>query len=315
MPRQRPPELVLGTVQLGLPYGAANRTGKPSRAAAVQLVRHALSAGISTFDTARAYGDSEEVLGAALAGTATRSVTKLSPLTELSSGATADEVCSAVDRSISQSMAALRHGRLDTVLLHRAEHLTAFGGAVWQRLVELQRDGTIGKLGVSVQSPEEVHLALDCADVRHIQLPFNLLDWRWQESGVADRLRARPDITVHLRSVFLQGLLVSHNPAIWPRIAGVNAREIIGAIDDLAAEFGRESAADLCLAYARRQDWADGIVIGMETEDQLRSNLGLFEFRPLDLESCRAIAERLPLAPVELLNPALWTKREQKHAA
>jgi spore coat polysaccharide biosynthesis protein SpsF len=315
MPRQWPPELVLGTVQLGLPYGAANSAGKPPRAAAVHLVRHALSAGISTFDTARAYGDSEEILGAALARCSARIVTKLSPLTELSSAANAEEVCAVVDRSVSQSMAALRHGRLDTVLLHRAEHLTSFGGVVWQRLVELQRDGTIGTLGVSVQSPEEAHTALDEAEVRHIQLPFNLLDWRWQEDGVIDRLHARPDVTVHLRSVFLQGLLASHDPALWPQVKNVNAHRMIEAIDELVAEFGRESAADLCLAFARGQDWADGVVIGMETEDQLRANLGLIEFRPLDAESCRRIAQRLPRAPVELLNPALWPKREQKHAA
>jgi aryl-alcohol dehydrogenase-like predicted oxidoreductase len=166
-----------------------------------------------------------------------------------------------------------------------------------------------------VQSPEEAHIALDCADVRHIQIPFNLLDWRWQELGIVDRLRARANVTVHLRSVFLQGLLVSHNPAIWPQIPGVNAQQIIATIDDLVAEFGRESPADLCLAYARGQDWADGIVIGMETEVQLRTNLGLMEFSPLDPQSCRLIADRLPRVPEALLNPALWPKAEHKHAA
>ncbi|HEY4115177.1 MAG TPA: aldo/keto reductase [Rhizomicrobium sp.] len=315
MSDERPPELVLGTVQLGLPYGAANRSGKPSREAALRLVRQAVDAGVRSFDTARAYGDSEEILGAALAGRNVRLVTKLSPLSELAPTAKPDEVRAAVDRSTVLSMAALRHGRLDTLLLHRAEHLRAFGGGVWQRLVELHHDGTIGTLGVSVQSPEETHVALAHEQIRHIQMPFNLLDWRWHEAGVIDRLRARPDVTVHLRSIFLQGLLVSHDAAIWPPIGNVDARQIVQAIDDLASEFGRESAADFCLAYARGQDWADGVVIGMETEDQLRANLGLIEFRPLDPESCRMIAARLPRVPLPLLNPALWPQREQKHAA
>ena len=38
-------------------------------------------------------------------------------------------------------------------------------------------------LGVSVQSPQEALTALACSDVRHIQMPFNLLDWRWREAG------------------------------------------------------------------------------------------------------------------------------------
>jgi aryl-alcohol dehydrogenase-like predicted oxidoreductase len=86
-------------------------------------------------------------------------------------------------------------------------------------------------------------------------------------------------------------------------------------IGALVAKFGRESAADLCLAHARAQDWADGVVIGMETEDQLHTNLGLFEFQPLSAESCRSIAQAMPRVPMELLNPALWPRREQKHAA
>ena len=67
MRSQRPAELVLGSVQLGLDYGAANRTGKPSHEAALRLVRRAAESGVKTFDTARAYGDSEERLGEALA--------------------------------------------------------------------------------------------------------------------------------------------------------------------------------------------------------------------------------------------------------
>jgi NAD(P)-dependent dehydrogenase (short-subunit alcohol dehydrogenase family) len=59
----RPADLVVGSVQLGLPYGVANRTGKPSRAAALQLVRRAADAGVQTFDTA---GQAQEIRGPAL---------------------------------------------------------------------------------------------------------------------------------------------------------------------------------------------------------------------------------------------------------
>ncbi|MEI9932702.1 MAG: aldo/keto reductase [Rhizomicrobium sp.] len=53
----------MGSVQLGLAYGAANRTGKPSHEEALRLVARATEGGISQFDTARAYGDSEDRLG------------------------------------------------------------------------------------------------------------------------------------------------------------------------------------------------------------------------------------------------------------
>ena len=54
----RPAELVMGSVQLGLSYGATNRAGKPSRDTALRLVRRAANAGVAAFDTARAAGAS-----------------------------------------------------------------------------------------------------------------------------------------------------------------------------------------------------------------------------------------------------------------
>jgi aryl-alcohol dehydrogenase-like predicted oxidoreductase len=305
-----PAELVLGSVQLGLAYGAANRTGKPSRTAALRLVRRAAESGVTKFDTARAYGDSEERLGEALeTRKAARTITKLSPLGELGEGASRDEVRAAVDASIASSIAALRRERIDCLLLHRAAHMTAFGGAIWERLTEMLEDGTVLSLGVSVQSPQEALEALAHVDVRHIQLAFNLLDWRWREAGVIDDILERPHVTIHARSVFLQGILAADDEAVWPAIDGVNAGAVLRELSAIANDFGRESVADLCLAYARGQDWIDGVVVGMETEAQLDDNLRLFVRPPLAPEDCAEIASRVPRVPLQLLDPAQWPRR------
>ena len=310
MARARPAELVLGSVQLGLPYGIANRTGQPSRSAAVALVQRASDRGVLEFDTARAYGDSEERLGEALATRRVgRTITKLSPLADLPADASREQVRAAVDRSVSASMAALKRGRIDCLLLHRAGHMTAFGGALWERLIELLEDGTLLSLGVSVQTVEEAHETLSNRDVQHLQLPFNLLDWRWRQAGVIDRIRARAHVTIHARSVFLQGLLTAGDPTLWPAVGGVSGRDAITLLENLAREYGRESVADLCLAYVRGQDWIDGVVVGMETEDQLNSNLRLFVKPPLGAAECEEVARRIPKMPEQLLNPALWPPR------
>jgi aryl-alcohol dehydrogenase-like predicted oxidoreductase len=305
-----PAELVLGSVQLGLAYGAANRTGKPSRKTALRLVRRAADRGITKFDTARAYGDSEERLGEALAARkAVRTITKLSPLGELAPDAAREDVYAAVDASIENSLTALRRDRIDCLLLHRAEHMSAFGGAVWERLIEKLEDGTVLALGVSVQSPREAFDALSRSGVSHIQLPFNLLDWRWREAGVIDDILERPHVTIHARSIFLQGILASDDAAVWPAVEGVDAPSLLSELSILADEFGRESVADLCLAYARGQDWIDGVVVGMETEEQLDDNLRLFVRPPLSAEDCAEIERRIPRAPAQLLNPAQWPRQ------
>ena len=305
-----PAELVLGAVQLGLPYGAANRTGQPSRTQALRLVHQAVEAGITAFDTARAYGESEHRLGEALSGKKTvHTVTKLSPLTELAPDAPRQAVRAAVDASVAASLAALQCDHLDCLLLHRAAHMTSHDGAIWERLIERLEDGSVLALGVSVQSPAEALAALDCHDVVHIQMPFNILDKRWREAGVIDKIRARAHVTIHVRSVFLQGILAANDPSVWPQVPGVDVLALVDLIAELTRAFGRKSPADLCLAYARGQDWVDGVVVGMETEDQLDTNLRLFVRPPLSREDCAAIEARVPALPAALLDPAQWPKK------
>jgi len=304
----RPAELVLGSVQLGLAYGAANRTGKPARETALRLIGRAADAGIAAFDTARAYGDAEERLGEGLQGRRpVRTITKLAPLGDLAPGAPRKAVRAAVDKSVAESCAALRRERLDCLLLHRAHHMTAHGGAVWERLKEHLAQGTVRALGVSVQSPAEALAALVEPSVSHIQLPFNLLDWRWREAGAIAALEVRPQVTVHVRSVFLQGVLAADDARVWPRIGGVDAPATIAWLRETAHKFRRESVADLALAYARGQSWIDGVVVGQETEAQLEENLKLCTRPVLSREDCAAIEACAPRVPSSLLDPAQWT--------
>lgn len=301
-------EFVLGSVQLGLAYGAANKTGKPSHQAALGLVRRAADSGVRQFDTARAYGDAEERLGEALDGRKVFTVTKLSPLSELSDDSSREDVVAAVDRSLEQSLKALRRTSLDCLLLHRCAHMTAYGGAIWHRLLQHKQDGTVERLGVSVQTPAEAKLALESPNVEHIQLPYNILDWRWREASLVNRMARRRNLTVHARSVFLQGLLASEDPEIWPAIDGVVPAEVLAQLKGLTEMLGRESIADLCLAYVRGLEFIDGVVIGLETPEQLDLNLRLSVKRPLTPKECWEVEQSVPHVPERLLNPALWPK-------
>jgi len=115
-------ELTLGTAQLGIEYGIVNQTGKPASADAVDLIRLAIAHGVRQLDTARAYGESEIIIGDALRGawhSRTSVITKLDPLESVAHDADAECVRAAVDRSITDSCHALGTTHLPTLLLHR----------------------------------------------------------------------------------------------------------------------------------------------------------------------------------------------------
>lgn len=297
----------LGTVQLGLPYGAANRTGQPSADEGIRIVRAAIERGVTHVDTARAYGDSERVVGEALAGAGGGAtvVTKLGVLGHLPATAAEGAVRDAVDASVLRSCRELRVRRLDVLLLHRWRHRADFGGAVWTRLNELVAEGVIGALGASVGTPAEAEEALAEPGVKLLQLPFNLLDWRWRRAGIPARLQARPDVVVHARSALLQGILAA-GPERWPRVEGAQAAERVRRLDSLVSRLGRESRTDLCLAYVRAQPWITSTVLGMETLSQLHENVALSLRPPLTGAEVEMVEAEMEGAPQALLDPAAW---------
>jgi spore coat polysaccharide biosynthesis protein SpsF len=236
-------------------------------------------------------------------------VTKLDPLAYLDPGASAADAVAAAQASLDASRAALKRARLDILLLHRAQHRIAWGGAVWDLLRQEREAGRIGSLGVSVQSPDEALAAIADRDVAHLQMPFNLLDRRWREAGVIEKSRARADLVVHVRSVFLQGLLTGA-PARWPDIPGLDAAALSNTLNGLAKELRRESQADLALAFVRGQDWIDGIAIGMETREQLMHNVALFARALLSSDGNERVIAALPRADARLLDPARWPVAE-----
>lgn len=312
-PQQTSPatKLVLGTAQLGLAYGIANQRGKPNQSNAESIIKTAITNGVSYIDTARVYGNSEEVIGTALQsgwGGRAQIITKLSPLVDCPPDATPAVLNAFIDASIYRSCADMRMQALDIVMLHRASHLRGWNGEAWHRLLEHKANGTIHTLGVSVQTPAELRLALESREASLIQMPFNVLDWRWDELIPEIRAqKAQRSLLIHVRSALLQGLLPSQDPHHW-RIANVSHPEpVIAWLTEQCRSSASKTKTDFCLRYVKSLDWVDGVVVGMESSDQLAENIGTFSRTDLSRQSIYEIIATQPRLAEESLNPARWS--------
>lgn len=300
---------VLGTAQLGMKYGTWHQTELPSDKDAEDVVLQALELGVNCIDTARAYSLSEQRIGAALARVGASHdvtvVTKLDPLSSVPENAPEWAVRAAVEASIYASCRALRLQTLPVLLLHRSSHVEAWHGAAWRSLLDLRSQGVITRLGASVQNTEQAAAVIANRDIEYLQLPFNLLDWRWQRDGIPDLLEDRADIIVHARSVFLQGVLLNSS-GNWPAVEHKAAKEIIAWLEGGTKQLGRESIADLCVAFARSQNWIDGLVIGTENETQLRDNISLFTNPEISPEHIANLLDSRRQVSESLLDPSKW---------
>ncbi|HBW97373.1 MAG TPA: hypothetical protein DEF74_03590 [Pseudoalteromonas sp.] len=304
-------KLSLGCAQLGLNYGVANSQGKPTLEKAHGILTAAANFSCSFFDTARAYGDSELVIGEWLKNNKfnkVKIITKLDTLSSLTPDCSTFKVESAVRNSIETSLSSLGINKIDVLMLHRAKHLYEFGGLIFSNLLDLQKQSLINELGVSVQSPSELLNVVDNPLITHIQLPFNILDYRW--SKAIELIRAQKltrKLTIHVRSIFLQGLLLSKDGVLWNQAGVENYNSVISWLTETSKKYGQGTIHKLCLNFVSSQDWVDSLVCGVDDPEQLSTTAGSLSTKPLTSVSLNQIeAARIDLVRAEALDPSTW---------
>jgi spore coat polysaccharide biosynthesis protein SpsF (cytidylyltransferase family)/aryl-alcohol dehydrogenase-like predicted oxidoreductase len=299
--------ITLGTAQLGFDYGIANRFGCPGDEEASHIFSSALLAGVTHLDTARAYGNAEARIGQLEPRNVVdrfRVITKLCPLTDMPGDTTAREISCAVDASVFGSCRDLHRYRIDAIMFHRSSDMLHWRGAALSRLVTHIENGVIGEIGASVYSPEEAIRCLSEKCITHLQMPFNLLDSRWLDPDFQHALNARPDVKVHVRSVFLQGLLLN-SPKIWPEWVS-NAAGLVDRLESLRKALNRKNKADLCIAYVRAFPWVTSLVIGVERTTQVDEILILANEPSLTMDEAANVRTTMNNVPDRLINPSLW---------
>lgn len=306
-------KIILGSAQFGLNYGINNTTGKPSKEVCFSILSEAVTNGVEYIDTASAYGDSESVIGEWLSGgwrERVNVITKLSPLTSLNSNINVQEIYNAVDTSLYQSLLNLKLDKLDVLMLHRTDHLVIHDGAIFTRLIEWKKQNKITSLGVSIQSPDELILALNHPEVKYIQMPFNILDDRW-DTAISRLIDAKKDreINVHVRSVYLQGLLLTDSDALWDKANVESSHNIISWLTKATASLGYKNRATTCINYVISHDWVDAIVLGVDTVSHLDDAFSYIYDDKISQTMLNKINESRPVISEVTLNPALWKNK------
>lgn len=283
--------LALGTVQFGMPYGIANKAGQVSREEAGAILDYAAAAGIDTLDTAIAYGQSEERLGE-IGVKQWRIISKLPAMPE-----PCHDVSSWVQKSVSESLGRLGINRLGGLLLHRPQQLLGQNGhALYAALEDLKQRGIVEKIGISIYDPQELEALMPIYRFDLVQAPFNVLDRRLITSNWLARLK-QAGTEVHVRSVFLQGLLLmdaSNRPKRfqkWQKLWDIWHEWLTAS---------QLSPLQASLGFALAQAEIDRVIVGVDTVHQLQDILA-------------AAGGRAPMPPIELncedidlINPSRW---------
>ena len=291
--------LVLGTVQLGMPYGVANTTGQPNRATAREIILSGWECGIRIFDTAQGYGESEEVLGEALAYGGflqeARIITKFHPSLDHTNK---KELFHSLDTSLQK----LGLERLEGIFFHREESLDLWDKGLGEIVSDIHASQKAEKVGISVYSPQRALEAFEKDGIDCVQVPSNILDHRFENVGVFDRAHELGK-EIFIRSIYLQGLLLL-DPEALPEKMNF-ATNILQDVKRLA-EKHHVSPRELALAYVKQSFNGAYCVIGAETVLQVRDNCDLWERASVPDEALQEIRDTFTSVDERILNPAQW---------
>lgn len=295
-------QLMLGTVQFGLEYGIANKSGQPSYREVLHILTAAHEGGINCFDTAPTYGTSEEVLGKALAELGLKdkfvAITKVRHMAEdFSSAQAADEF---VEESITNSLRRLNLDVLPICLFHAENNFRYI-----ESLLKLKDKGLVRHIGSSVITPPVTANIIASGQAEALQIPTSILDHRFTRAGLFDEAQRR-GIAIFVRSVYLQGLVLIPEAEIPEDIAAVIP--VRRELQNLAREAGL-SMEELAARYVLSLSGCTCAVVGMETVQQVRHNVSLFSKGPLEAAIVQAIEAIVPDLPENIVKPFLWSKR------
>ena len=287
-------KIALGTVQFGLDYGISNQCGKVTFDEVQKILNFAKKHNINYLDTAMGYGVSEKVIGLYLNNNNNKKFEIITKIPDV------EQSTISINNMLKQALVRLSCDRIYALLLHTPTNINK---KTYEQLLKLKEQGKIKKLGVSIYSPEQAFFIANKFNIDLIQLPLNIFDQRFIESGCLTFLKEK-GIEIHTRSLFLQGLLLQPlneiNPYFQPHLTTLKKFNQFCLSHKL-------SALDVAMSLVHSVEDVDKFVIGVCSKQQLREILKSYDKTAdikLDIKELLSTEE-------SLINPSLW-KIEKK---
>lgn len=285
-------KIILGTVQLGLDYGINNKSGKPKLTEAFEILSSAYKKGVRILDTAEAYGSSQEVIGSFHTK---NPETKFNVISKVSKYGNLGNF----KDNILKSLKVLEIESFYGYMVHNYQTLKE-NPSIYTEMLNIKNDGFTKLIGISLYENEEIQDVIDNYRFDFIQIPYNLLDNHNFRGEIIEKAR-KSGLEIHTRSSFLQGLFF------------MDIMQLPKSIDPIKKDLERikgicnshnMKVQDLSLGYVNSKSYIDQIVIGVDSNKQLLSNLK--SAQNVLSEEIILEVEEIEVENKEMLNPTNW---------
>lgn len=293
-------KLTLGTVQFGLSYGVANSAGQPPLEQSFAVLDSAWESGIRTLDSAQGYGAAIDVI----AQYHTQRPHRFGVINKVLRAPAAIDT---VYDTLARERDALLIDEFECVMFH---YPPSVGPDVPDDFfTQLRKRGISQRAGLSLESLAEYQQLEKRFAFDDAQLPVNPINQAFVPDDFLDLLAA-DHVSVHARSVFLQGLLLSDSKIplyLQPLMP------LIGKMKEDAAGQGIDMIT-ACLLYALQKKSINHIVVGAQDVRQWQEIMNAYN-------RAEAIKDKVILpwvdyacADYDLVHPLQWVRLKAESA-
>ena len=283
---------ILGTSQFGFKYGIANRNkDKLKKAEINKILNYALENNITKLDTAYVYGDSLKTLGEI----GVENFQIISKIPHISCDNI--KISSQVKKYVCQIIDNLNVKKISYILIHSyKKNKSEYNDLVLNNLLKLKAEGIIDYVGVSLYNPYELFYFENYKYFDVIQVPYNIFDKRILDPKILNLLRQNK-ISIHIRSIFLQGLLLMEKELPKKFLRWKNYFDIWHKyIKDIGS-----NCLQVNISHATSVNHFDGIIVGVDNFFQFQEII-----RYIDNEVEFSSLPDFIITDERLINPYEW---------
>src|ERR1700687_680128 len=294
--------LGVGTAAFGLDRYGITAPGEDSVDAAegIANIHRAVEGGVNFFDTAPAYGRSEELLGEALADHKDCLVATKVPIPENLDEISQSVLTRRVNESLDESLRRLRREVLDVVQIHNATVRVLEQGNMVSCLERAREAGKLRYIGASVYGEEAALATIRTGKIQILQVALSLLDQRMCDKVIPEARTA--GVGVLTRSALLKGALTKRAQWLPPGLQALSraSERVVRELDTCW-----ESLSSMALLFCLSVEGVHCVLSGVRNSAEVEDCLAACAEGPIAADLLTK-AYGLALSDDLLLNPSHW---------
>ena len=278
-------KIIIGTTQFGLPYGIMNFTKKNKKNELKKILSLAKKEMINDLYTSKYYGSANKFL----------IENNLSLFQIYLKFKSSDIILKSFNNELKKLKSKFK--KKNIIIIIDGFELLSFkdSSKIYENLINLKKTKDIFKFGFSIYDFKNLKKICKRFKPDIIQCPYSIVDRRLEKNGLIQYFFENK-IKIHVRSIFLQGLLLTNISTLPKKF--LKWKKIFYDYDDFVRNY-KITKLEVCLNFVINNKFINKVLIGVDNYKQFEEILTIRNNRKIKLPYIANFNENL-------INPSRW---------